>query len=100
MAEPPEAPQSPEPEPDTAAPVEVKERKALRFPGFGLAARKRPEPAPAETEPAPLSPDHEVESQEAHESQEQAGRELAATRALEPPLMMDGARPGYEESRR
>ncbi len=93
LAEPPEAPQSPEPEPDTAAPVEVKERKALRFPGFGLAARKRPEPAPAETEPAPLSPDHEVESQEAQESQEQAGRELAATRALEPPLMMDGARP-------
>jgi hypothetical protein len=89
LAEPPEAPPSPEPEPDTAAPVEVKERKTLRFPGFGLAARKRSEPA-AETEPAPLSPDHEVESQE---SQEQAGRELAATRALEPPLMMDGARP-------
>jgi hypothetical protein len=88
LAEPPEA-QSPEPEPDTAAPVEVKERKALRFPGFGLAARKRPEPTP-ETEPAPLSPDYEVEPQE---TQEETGRELAATRALEPPLMMDGARP-------
>jgi hypothetical protein len=87
LAEPPDAPQLPESEPDAAAPVEVKERKTLRFPGFGLAARKRPEPAPSETEPALLSPDHEVESQE------QAGRELAATRALEPPLMMDGARP-------
>ena len=90
LAEPPEAPelpQSPEPEADTVAPVEIKERKALRFPGFGLAARKRPEPGSSEPEPAPLSPDHEVESQE------QAGRELAATRALEPPLMMDGARP-------
>jgi hypothetical protein len=87
LAEPPEPPPSPEPEPDTDAPVEVKERKTLRFPGFGLAARKRPEPAPSETEPAPLGPDHEVESQE------QAGRELAATRALESPLMMDGARP-------
>jgi hypothetical protein len=87
LAEPPDAPQLPESEPDAAAPVEVKERKTLRFPGFGLAARKRPQPAPSETEPALLSPDHEVESQE------QAGRELAATRALEPPLMMDGARP-------
>jgi hypothetical protein len=54
-----------------------------------LAARKRPEPTP-ETEPAPLSPDYEVEPQE---TQEETGRELAATRALEPPLMMDGARP-------
>lgn len=87
LAEAPELPQPSESEPDAAAPVEVKERKTLRFPGFGLAARKRPEPAPSEPEPAPLSPDHEVESQE------QTGRELAATRALEPPLMMDGARP-------
>jgi len=89
LAEPPEPPQSPEPEPDTDAPVEVKERKTLRFPGFGLAARKRPDSASSAAEPTPLSPDHEVEV----ESQEQAGRELAATRALEPPLMMDGARP-------
>jgi hypothetical protein len=87
LAEAPELPQPSESEPDAAAPVEVKERKTLRFPGFGLAARKRPEPATSEPEPAPLSPDHEVESQE------QTGRELAATRALEPPLMMDGARP-------
>jgi hypothetical protein len=77
----------PEPDSDAAAPVEVKERKTLRLPGFGLAARKRPEPEASEPEPAPLGPDHDVESAE------QTGRELAAARALEPPLMMDGARP-------
>lgn len=90
LAEPPEAPElpfSPEPEAEEAAPVEVKERKPLRFPGFGLAARKRSEPAPAEAEPGSISPETEGESQE------QTGRELAAARALEPPLMMDGARP-------
>jgi len=92
LAEPPEAPElpfSPEPETEEAAPVEVKERKTLRFPGFGLAARKRPEPepAPAEAETAPTSPDTEGESEE------ETGRELAAARALEPPLMMGGARP-------
>ena len=97
LAEPPEAPepaeespQSPEPETDEAAPVEVKERKPLRFPGFGLGARKRAEPVPAATESDPISPDPEVEPED---SPALAGRELAATRALEPPLMMDGARP-------
>jgi hypothetical protein len=99
LAEPPEAPepadlaespQPPEPEPEEPAPVEVKERKPLRFPGFGLMGRKRSEPDPAETELDPITPDTEVEPEEAPAL---AGRELAATRALEPPLMMDGARP-------
>jgi hypothetical protein len=89
------APTSPEPEPDSAARVEVRERKTLRFPGFGLAARKRPEPAPdAAPEPASFSPDRDVEPTE------HGGRELAATRALEPPLMMEGARPRPAKPRR
>ncbi len=93
--EPTAAPNPLEPEPDTAAPVEVKERKTLRFPGFGLAGRKRPEAAPdTVAEPAPLSPGHEIEPEE------HAGPDLAATRALEPPLMLDGSRPRPAKPRR
>src|SRR6516164_8516781 len=73
------------PEPhEPSAPVEVKERKALRFPGFGLAARERPEAAPADApDSALLSRDRDVESAE------HAGRDLAETRVLELPLMFE-----------
>jgi hypothetical protein len=91
-----EPPTSPEPAADTAPPIEeVKERKTLRFPGFGLAGRKRPETsAGTEPEPASLSPGREIAPVEA------VGPDLAATRALEPPLMMEGARPQPAKPRR